>query len=176
MANPDESNEIAARGALLDFYSDRCVAFGGFFIAVFFGLLTVLTLAQSINCTNPYVWFAAIVLSLVVYGIFGYLGFNILKGFGHYAKIADAIEGGQTIVGDMRYYAKLERMEIESSDGKKRSPNVAQLIHNETSDRKQSIFKKIMNDPKKLGRYYLLLLILLALVAYVPLFCKFFGL
>jgi len=98
----ETSDKIAARGALLDFYSDRCVAFGGFFIAAIFGLLTVLSLVQGIDCRTQLIEIFFIGLSVPVYGLFGYIGLYILKGFSHYASIADILEGGRRITGDLR--------------------------------------------------------------------------
>ena len=55
---------IAARSALLDYYSDKAAAFGGFFLASLFGLITMLAIVQGMNFKNPLdgVWMGTIFL------------------------------------------------------------------------------------------------------------------
>jgi hypothetical protein len=48
----NDSNKIAARSALLDYYSDKATSFGGFFLASIFGLITMLALIQGIDYRN----------------------------------------------------------------------------------------------------------------------------
>ena len=170
--NDQTSDRIAARGALLEFYSGRCVAFGGFFIAAIFGILTVLTLVQGIFVGTAYVEVPLIVLSLIVYGIFGYVGLFVLKGFSHYVNIADMLEGGRTIPGDLRDYAALNEMKFKDKDGKE--TNVTEEMNRKYGERKNSVGKVILSDSKKLKGAYIILLVLLGIIAYVPLIYKLF--
>jgi hypothetical protein len=166
------TDKIAARGALLDFYSDRCVAFGGFFIAAIFGLLSVLALVQGINCNDNLLNFTIIGISVIVYGMLGYVGLFVLKGFGHYAAIADKLECSKENSGSLRDFASLQEIEFYNNDG---TPNnLHNLLHTTYTKRQGSVAKYFLNSPIKLTLSYILLLLLLGIIAYVPVICRIF--
>jgi len=100
-------NKIAARSALLDFYSDRAASFGGFFLASLFGLLAMLTVTQSIKCPADYLTRTFVGLSLVPFLAFALIGYYTLRQFSYYADIANTIEGGTEDPESLRAYAKL---------------------------------------------------------------------
>ena len=87
------SDEIAAKSAILDFYSSKAVAFGGFFLAFVFGIFAMLTLVQGINCVDKVLEIELLLLSILVYIILGYGGYYALQGFYSYAEISSEIEG-----------------------------------------------------------------------------------
>lgn len=64
---------IAARSALLDYYSDKAAAFGGFFLASIFGLISMLVIVQGINCNNHPFDGILIGTILIIFCAFGYL-------------------------------------------------------------------------------------------------------
>jgi hypothetical protein len=148
------SDEIAAESALLDFYSDRAVAFGGFFIAAIFGILTVPALAQGINSTNKIWEGILVILSLAVYIAFSYGGYIVLRGFFSYAKIADKIEGGQGDKRSLRAIAKIDK-------------GVQNIITSEDKKRKAMFGKKkILNNFESVKKAYVILLFATAVFSY----------
>ena len=167
MGEPNLPEIIAARSALLDFYSDRAVAFGGFFIASIFGLLTVLTLSQGIGCPIREWEAVLVVLSIVVYVVFVYIGYYVLRGFSYYVQIADKLEGGAGGTGNLRSYAHLEKVIF---DEKNPEDNLSKFLKDEDTKRKRIFGKKVVSNIKWFGIAYVLLLSALAIVAYVPLF------
>jgi uncharacterized membrane protein len=171
----ENSDKIAARGALLDFYSNKCIAFGGFFIAIIFGLLTVLSLTQVINDKNQCLALFITGFSLLAYCIFGYVGYYVLKSFGHYAQIADKLEGGASDkdTGSLRDFAKLSEIKFNKGDGTK--GNLLDFLEGAYNQRESSIGKKIISHEKRLFSSYIFLLIILGIVAYVPLIWKILG-
>lgn len=100
---PRLSRELTAQAALLDFHSDRAVAHASFLIASVFGLLTLLAVAQSLK--YPFV-----VVSLIPFSAFSYLGFWTLQRFTDYASVADALQGNiERYRGEFKIEIKGER-------------------------------------------------------------------
>jgi hypothetical protein len=167
-AEPKLSDPIAARSALLDFYSDRAVAFGGFFIASIFGLLTVLTLSQGIKCADITWENVLVVLSMVVYVVFAYIGYYVLRGFTYYAKIADKLEGGGGGTGNLRSDAHLEKIIFDEQNPE--NSNLLKYLEDEDAKRKRMLGKIVSSNSILFGIAYVLLLFALAIVAYGPRF------
>lgn len=71
--NKISSDTIAARSALLDYYSDKAAAFGGFFLASIFGLISMLAIVQGISCNHHPTPGVLIGIILVILCGFGYL-------------------------------------------------------------------------------------------------------
>ncbi|MGD0072312.1 MAG: hypothetical protein ABSB71_12220 [Candidatus Bathyarchaeia archaeon] len=92
-----------------------------------------------------------------------------MKGFGHYARIANMLEGGNS-TGCLRDFAKLSEIKFDK-DGIQ--DDLSNLIGRADTKRQPSIGKKIINHEKWLSYSYLSLLIILGIIAYVPLFVKY---
>ena len=170
--NKKTSNDtIAARSALLDFYSDRCVAFGGFFIASIFGLLTVLSLAQGINCGDASLQFQLIVLSWVAYGFFGYIGFYVLRNFSYYANFANILEGGTGDPEALRSYAKLNDITYwkQEKDKPKEKIGFSDYMTEISAKRNNSLHRRLLKNKKFLFFSFVTLYFILAVITYIPL-------
>jgi hypothetical protein len=147
------ANKIAARSALLDFYSDRAVAFGGFFLASVFGILTMLAIVQGIKCSDSNLTIVFVSLSFVPYLIFALIGYISLRQFVSYARIANQIEGGTGEAESLRFYAQLSE-EIKDA-------NKGFWVKN---------MKGMLSNARKFQFAYSFLIALLILVVYVPRF------
>ena len=144
----EPGNKIAARSALLDFYSDRAVSFGGFFLVSLFGLVTMLALVQGIESSRDLVTTSMVGLSLIPFLIFAIMGYAAMQRYIHYAGIASDIEGGK--------------------GGEKTLRSIADLP-DPIKDNKEGWLAKIMSARSfKYG--YSFLIALLIVVVYVPCF------
>lgn len=152
-------NKIAARSALLDFYSDRAVSFSGVFLASLFGLLTMLSLVQGIKGSNSESTIFFVVLSLAPFSIFAIIGYVALRKFIYYADIADKIEGGTGLDETLRHYAKLDEL-FPQTGGKIESPK----------EWFSKILRFIASNKICFQLSYLILIVLLVAVVYVPRF------
>jgi len=135
------ANMLTARSALLDFYSDRAVAFASFFVASIFGLVTTLALIQRIeiekgnlgNLSACWLDLAAIVGSLVAYVFFAYAVQYTFKRFAMYSSIADHLA-----VKGLHEYAKGEEVKFKIQC----SPKDLELLRKAFREFKQEIKPK----------------------------------
>ena len=81
MKTENDSNEISALSALLDFLSDRAIAHASFTIACFFGLFTVLSImVQNQETLNIWLW---------IYWVFWSFGVYCFFSFSYYATYSE---------------------------------------------------------------------------------------
>lgn len=161
LTNPenDTSKKIAARSALLDFYSNRAVSFGGFFLASLFGLLTMSTLVQGIKFGEAKITTLFVLLSLIPFLIFALIGYYSLRQFRYYANIANKIEGGAGGTETLRYYAELGEL-IEAEDTKQKKEHLVRIMKWITDS----------THPRHFKLAYSILILFLVVVTYIPRF------
>lgn len=154
------ANRIAARSALLDFYSDRAVSFSGLFLASLFGLLTMLTLVQSIKPIDNSFTILFVSLSFVPFLTFALIGYVALRKFCYYADIANEIEGGSGEKESLRDYAKMDEL-----FGK-----IATRVEAHKNEWAVKKMKSITSNKSYFILAYSALIILLVAVVYIPRF------
>jgi hypothetical protein len=178
--DPDMANKLAARSALLDFYSDKAAAFAGFFIASIFGLLTMLALVQGIKSLNlstvPILFGLSIDQILVILSffpvlVFAYMGNYVIRRFNHYSVIADMIEMGDgTKKGNgLRYSAALEEVYYNVHEkGKDERKKVSEVMGNRSEKQRKTIGKRVVRNSSLFRTLYWLLILVLIIVTYGP--------
>ena len=169
--DPGTSNKISARSALLDYYSDRAVSFSGFFLASIFGLLTMMALVQGIECNDVTIQSVFLILSVFPVFTFAYMGWYVMKRFSYYVEIANKIEiGDMTKEGNgLRFSAALDEIkcDISNDQGKSEKKDVLQLIEGNATKQNKLVGKKIITS-RWFREIYWILIIILALITYLP--------
>jgi hypothetical protein len=152
-AKEDLGIRLAARSALLDFYGDRAVTFASLFLASIFGIVTTLAVVQNIPrvATCSHLQITLVLLSNAVFVPFAYAGYHSFRKFAMYADFAQKIEEW------MEKLALPDEIKVGEA-----GPNLS----------KKDVLEK-SNKLKLLGSnyfsvFYLLLIILLWAIVYVP--------
>lgn len=175
------SEELSARSALLQFYSQRAVSFASLFVASIFGLITWSAIVRAIDVKGAS-YLVFIGLSLIVYIFFAYASRHTFKRFTYYADIASKLAVDSK--GSVKDYANLKAMDFEidekrfngmteelkkeakGEDGKFRL-NFQTYFDNENMKQNQSWAKGL--SERKFRIIHVMLMLLLGIVVYVPL-------
>jgi hypothetical protein len=85
--NPDtEKDQSSIIGDLLAHYSSRAVAHASFFIASIFGLVTLSAIIQQLSENVLF-----LILSMLLFFAFSYVGYFTMSRFGYYADLAERL-------------------------------------------------------------------------------------
>lgn len=168
-----EANMLTARSALLDFYSDRAVAFASFFLASIFGLVSTLAIFQGIEGS------VFLVLgSLILYWTFAYAGYFTFRRFSFYAGIADRLRGSleeSAKLDEARTFVDLKPemlaldSEIKTFKGKKyKETNLSTYRDIVLARQEQMLGRHVLKKQKYVSAMYWVLIWVLGVLVYYP--------
>lgn len=166
-AKDETANMLTARSALLDFYSDRAVAFASFFLASIFGLVTVLAIVQGIEDSV-----FLISISLFLFWAFAYAGYYTFQRFRFYADIASKLQAGK---GGLKKTARLDKLKfaIETGGKKTKTTNLADYLKKKVEEQEQMLGQRFFmrwrdRTIKAFDLLYWFLVWVLGMLVYYP--------
>jgi hypothetical protein len=181
-------DEPTARSSLLQFYGQRTVSFASLFVASIFGLITWLGIVQRIEGEGTsYLIF--MFLSSIVYVALAYVSWHTFRRYVYYADLTSKL--AENSRGSMRDYAKFEEMDFgiekehyealpeelkrqTKKEGDKFYLNFKAYFDVENKNQSQSLLKKVNFTGRKFRLVYLISIILLWIVVYIPLLISHF--
>lgn len=171
MNTAPEKDEYSRIGDLLGHYSSRAVAHASFFIASIFGIVTLSAVIQQMS-EKPWFWFLFLVLSMLLFFGFSYVGYYTMKRFGYYADLAEVLSN-----------QGLRREEVMREILMRAQDNETLLKHfdsNTENQRKSVLLRGLLAEPAYssplLAGGYWVGIFLLGLIAYEKFFAVSLGL